>query len=352
LADRDVKLTIGVPKATLHQAWDEIYDSGQFAEGKYTRLFEDSVAELYSDQVAVAFNSAGTALESMLSYYCAHGKTRWLVAGNTFYASASSVLMAGGSVWLADSNPIDFCLDAAALAQAQNIDGVVLTHVGGPLSLHYQEIAAWCREQNLLLVEDAAHAFGTVDEHGWRAGDLGNATVFSFYPTKAVPVGDAGIALTGNPELARWLQEIRNYSKKLGPGPVVHRQDVLGQNYRVSEWNAAIGYHQVKRLSEILELRQSDAYKLAQIVPPLIDRGKHSNWYKYIVPATVKAQQQTGKVYRAEDQIQNCLDGWVVAKAPLPGCRMIAQSHNCLPVGEGVYRRMSKDRIVKTLGLS
>lgn len=352
LADRSVKPVIGVPIKTLHAAWDEVYHSGQFAEGKYTRLFEEQVAALYTHQEAVAFNSAGTALESVLSYYCAHEKTRWVVQGNTFYASASAALLSGGSVQVVDCSPTDFCLDLAALEKVSDLDGVVLTHVGGHLSDQYAEIAGWCRDRGLILVEDAAHAFGTVDERGWRAGEFGDASVFSFYPTKAVPVGDAGMALTRNPELALWLKEIRNYSKKFGASPVKHRSDVLGQNLRVSEWAAAVGYHQIQRLSEILELRALDAHKLSQIVEPLIDKGESSNWYKFIAPSSVVAKQQAGKVYRAEDQIQNCLDSWVTVKADLPGCRKIAESHICLPIGEGQYRRMSKDRIVKTLGLS
>ena len=76
-----------------------------------------------------------------------------------------------------------------------NTDVVILTHVGGGVAQDYERIAEWCKEREVFLLEDAAHALGVGSDSMVNpcAGWLGDAAVFSLYATKSVPIGEGGV---------------------------------------------------------------------------------------------------------------------------------------------------------------
>ena len=339
------KPKINVPDYVLASDFDEIMASGQFAEGKFTRSLEDAVSKLYN-RPALAISNAGTGLEAVLRFYVEQlDAKKWVVQSNTFYATGAAVVRAGGMATIADCDPETFCLSYDYLnafsplfdCGVRVFDGVVLVHIGGSICRDYSKIAAWCSKYSVALVEDAAHALGSTSEEGLMAGFLGAAAVFSFYPTKAVPAGDGGVIVFRNEGLRGYVERYRNYSKYSVDKNVMYDRSMFGTNFRISEWNAAIAYRQVRRLPEILERRTSDAVKLMSIVgPPLIGEVGCSNFYKFISKADPAIKKTVGKVYRSEDQLHKSLpsSNYVEVATRYPGCDKIAASHICLPLGE------------------
>jgi dTDP-4-amino-4,6-dideoxygalactose transaminase len=278
-------------------------------------------------------------------------KGTWIVPSNTFFATGAMVQEAGNQVKLADCSREDFSMDLESLRKAHTGKeiGVVLTHVGGGIAKDYEAIAAYCEAHDLLLVEDAAHAFGAENRSGYRAGDLGQAAVFSFYPTKAIPVGEGGLVTTVDPEFAVELREFRNYGKHRDHrGTIRYTQ---GFNFRMDEWTAAVACHQMDRLGSILARRKADFERLSALIPPLVTHEGVSNHYKYIVHADVaKAEglkRFAGKVYASTDQLVTALG--FLKEQDLPNSDWVAQSHVCLPIGEGMYSDMSDAEIMAYL---
>ena len=106
------------------------------------------------------------------------------------------------------------------------------------------------------------------------------------------------------------------------------RYNGVGFNLRMTEWQAAIGYLQMKRLPEILELRAAAARALKRLVSPLVT-SDYSNWYKFIAPADFPAKRVTGQVYAASDQLTPSMSlageypnaAWVADQSHMPADR-------------------------------
>lgn len=331
-----------IPK--LHDYWQEVLDSGHFTEGKFVRRFEDMVSDLYGMH-AVAVNSAGSGLYAVLRNLDISRGYDIAVPNNTFACTAlmAAEIVGKHHVRLVDAKKSDFSMCAEDLIserkKAKRLEAVMLTHVGGGLAEDYGRIAELCREWGIPLIEDAAHAFGTVNEQGELAGTLGEAAVFSLYPTKAVPVGEGGVVVTKNAQLAEDVRRFRNYGKFYDEDGKL-RYSMWGFNFRMDEWTAAVAVHQVERIAEILERRANAAYRLNQVVPALV-KPTGTNWYKYIAPADFKARRQTGKVYAYEDQMTSVMR----RNLTKPNSLWIADNHICLPLDEGLYGGLSTSEI-------
>lgn len=175
---------------------------------------------------------------------------------------------------------------------------------------------------------------------------MGDAAVFSFYPTKSVPVGEGGMVITRSKALARDLAMFRNYGKYKDEGATVIRYTGNGFNFRMDEWTAAVACHQMERLSDILDLRRADAEALSKVVAPLVTWDE-TNWYKFIVDSSFPAKKQTGKVYAHTDQAHTILA--LNGKKRFKNADLVASKHICLPIGEWMYSGMSSGDIEQYL---
>lgn len=314
--------------------WEKVLSSGSYSEGQFVKKFEEAVGNIY-DQHAVAFNSAGTALYSVIRSL---GCKKVIVPNNTFYATGGMALEAGCEVTLADCGA-DFSLSLSSIQQAyKGHDTVILTHVGGGVAHEYKAIADWCDSKGILLIEDAAHTFGVTKPY--KVGSLSHAAVFSFYPTKAVPVGEGGVVVTGDKNLAEALSVFRNYGKFKEDGVICYGG--RGFNFRMDEWTAVVALSQVKRYREIMELRAQDADRLLRLFPSLV-LWEETNWYKFITHKSLGFTQTVGGVYQRSDQLKqipvfNCT-------APMPISEALADKHVCLPIGEGMYLGKTDEQI-------
>lgn len=339
----------------LQDCWSEIYSSGQFTEGKYTSLLEEEVEKFYGME-AVAVSSAGAGLFAVMR--CLDpSKKKWgrtAVSNNTFFATGAMAREAGQSLHIMDCSKYDFSLKANTIENLPTgIDSVILTHVGGSLATEYREIANACYDRNITLIEDAAHAFG-VGGNGLTAGSLSEAAVFSLYPTKAIPVGEGGIIVTTNADLAESLRRFRNYGKYRKGGQVAYTGE--GFNLRMDEWSAAIGYKQFQKREAILSSRYEAAWRLSNVVgPTLIDppMARETNNYKYPIHVDVAKElgitRFAGKIYAESDQLINSLGLPLRPEESFPNSKWVSDNHVCVPLDEGLYNNKSKDQILEFL---
>jgi perosamine synthetase len=135
-------------------------------------------------------------------------------------------------------------------------------------------------QHNLAVVEDACEAVGA-EYKGRKAGTLGDAAVFAFYPNKQMTAGEGGMIVTGKKEWADLFRSLRNQGRDIFDAWLNHTR--LGYNYRLDEMSAALGLAQLGRIEELLRKRERVAgwYNARLAGLELVERP-------YIAPATTR----------------------------------------------------------------
>jgi len=317
-----VKFTIGFEKADtkrLHEYWDRIITTQKWSEGTFTQEFEEKWSK-YNQLDSVAFSSWGGAALAALEFYNIRDKIV-LCPSNTFMATPLSVTKAGGKVEFVDCNKNDLCLDVKDLEdkiKQYKPAAVWVVHIGGHIAFQIEEIAKICRTNDIILLEDCAHAHGA-SWNGKRPGAWGDAGIYSFYATKTISTGEGGILVTKDKALSEYARQYRNYGK--------FDYKVEGLNYRMSEFTAALGCVQVERLNEIVTWKNE--YTRKNLDPQFSNRvkfpeGMTSGYYKYIVFDPI--EKSTGKVYD-----QPCHK--IMSRSyELPNTEWVVKNHWCAPL--------------------
>lgn len=327
------------------QYMQAVMNSGSYSEGEQVAAAEKAISTLYH-QEALCLNSCGSALFAILSFLVSWGHRHAVVQNNTFYATGAMALEAGLTVTLCDSRHDCPSMSVDSMITAikrHSATVVILTHVAGWVAKDYAAIAQYCAEHDVVLIEDAAHAFGLME-----VGSLGFATAFSFYPTKAVPIGEGGAVITSDAALYDYVSQFRSYGKHKVNGTIRYSR---GMNLRMSEWDAAVLRVQVADLDQILSQRYQDAILLDEIAPCLLPITKASTWYKFPVRAEhAHGMRVTGKVYARSDQLDTCLSAYPFAASvdtvpSLSNSYAWSARHACLPAGEGLYRGMTSEQV-------
>ncbi len=274
---------------------DAALTQGKVAQGDNLKAFEAAFAAYCGAKHAVGVSSGGSALEVAMRLLGVKGK-EVIVPTNTFAASATSVLMAGGDVKFADIDAATFSLSLAGIQAAFSpgkTAGVILVHIGGIITPEIEKIREWCDQKGVWLFEDAAHAHGS-EWKGKRAGLFGKAAAYSFFATKVMTSGEGGMIVTNDDDLANKARGLRDYGKA-DPWVSFHTQ--IGSNWRMSEFCAIIGGVHLKRLDDFINWRgkitkiyteRLKGFSKLKLVLP----ADRSSWYKYIalLPAGLKSE--------------------------------------------------------------
>ena len=349
----------------------EVLKSGYLTMGQKVAQFEKMFADFTGTRYAIGTNSGTSSLETILRAIGIEGNTV-VVPSNTFVASAIAVIHAGGRVIFADCHKDNLQLDPQDLRRKIRSDtrAVMLVHIGGIITPAFDEIKSICDEKGIFLVEDAAHAHGaTID--GKKAGSLGVAGSFSFYPTKVLTTGEGGIITTDDDNVRQKAVSLRDHGRS-SLDANIHTE--IGYNWRFSELHALLGLQQMGKVAAILTERRKIARmydrKLEGMkgirkleIPPNIS----PSYYKYIVFLGEKFNRDkikrklkekhsvslTGEVYAHPCHSQPVFKKYpsVVANDPsdiFPQTEYISQRHICLPLYLGLTEQ-EIDYIVASL---
>lgn len=221
--------------AELRDAASRVLERGWFVLGQEGAAFETEFAEWLGAPHAVGVGSGTDALALALRAIGLQPGDEVIAPANTCVPTIAAIVAAGGSPILADVRPDTLTLDP------DDTDRHVTprTRAIVPVHLYGQPCAMDClrdlaRAHRLRVVEDCAQAHGA----RWRdqpCGTLGDAAAFSFYPTKNLgALGDAGAVVTGQPDIAERVRQLRNY----GESEKYHATD-QGLNSRLDEMQAA-----------------------------------------------------------------------------------------------------------------
>ena len=241
----------------LRAAVDEVITSGWWSMGPKVLEFEQAFAEFCSVRHALAVANGTAALHlALLAARCGPGDEVVLPSLN-FVAAANAIAHTGATPVFCDiGGPDDLNLEPADLETAigPRTKAVVVLHYGG-FPCDMQAVHDLAARHGFLVIEDAAHAPGAT----WRGrpcGALGLVGCFSFFSNKNLPVGEGGMIVTDDDELAERLRLLRSHGMTTLTWER-HRghassYDVVAQgfNYRLDELRAAMGLHQLRRLPD------------------------------------------------------------------------------------------------------
>jgi perosamine synthetase len=181
----------------------------------------------------------------------------------TFLASASAALYQNAIPRFADIDPASYNLDPREAEKAINdrTRGIVVVHLAGhPADMDaFHEIA---EKHHLWIIEDTAQASGAMYK-GKRAGTIGNVGTFSTVDGKIMSTGEGGFCLTNDDELADKMGSIHNFYRAHATSNIYEFYGI-GYNYRMTEFQAAIGREQLKKLDRMVETRRRNASYLTK----------------------------------------------------------------------------------------
>jgi len=269
----------------ITEAVAKVIQSTDFILGREVGLFEEEFAAYCEAKYAVGVDSGTSALELALRAYEIGPGDEVITAANTFIASALAISHAGAKPVLVDVDPFTYTIDVAGIAKAitPRTKGILPVHLYGHPA-HMDPIRQLAEKHGLVVIEDACQAHGARYK-GKRAGSLGHAAAFSFYPGKNLGgFGDGGIVVTNDREIANRLEMLRNYGQK----EKYHHQ-FRGYNRRLDTLQAAILRVKLKYLDKWNAARRWNA-KLYQeslqgagLVTPAEAAGAESVWHLYVI---------------------------------------------------------------------
>ena len=253
--------------------------SGWLTTGPKTKRFEDEFAAYLGVEHAVAVNSGTAGLHLALEALGVGPGDQVITTTYTFTATAEVVRYLGADPILVDIDPDTLNLDPEqverALDQNPRVKALLPVHVAGQ-ACDMDPLMSLADKHGAAVVEDAAHALPST-YRGRKVGNLGRATMFSFYATKTLTTGEGGMVTTNDPDLARRMKVMRLHGisadvwdRYTSDKPKWFYEVIApGFKYNMPDLMAAIGLHQLKKADRFLARRTAMAEKYHQALEGL-----------------------------------------------------------------------------------
>ncbi len=283
----DLKAQYARIRSEVDAAVASVLQSTQFIKGEECTLFEQEFAAYCGAAAACGVANGTDALILALRAYGVGPGAEVVTVANTFIATGEAILLNGAQPVFVDVDPDTFTLDASALERAITPRTRVILPVhlyGHPADM--DPILAVAQRHGLPVLEDAAQAHGA-EIGSRRAGSLGHAACFSFYPGKNLGAyGDAGMVVSNDQEFLARVRQIANH----GGGSTKYDNVVLGTNSRLDTLQAAVLRVKLRHLDEWNRERRerATAYGAAltgipELLLPRERTGVRSAWHLYTV---------------------------------------------------------------------
>ena len=284
----------------LLRALEHVLETQQFILGEQVAVFESAAAEQLGVKHAIGCSSGTDALWLALAAAGIGPGDAVITTPFSFFASVSAILRAGATPVLADIDPVTFNLDPDAvetLLKAQHktpIRAILPVHLYGQCA-DWSSFSRLSKKYGLKLIEDAAQAWGA-DWHGAKAGALGDAAAFSFYPTKNLSAaGDAGMVTTNSDEIAERARMLRQHGMRRR-----YYHDEVGWNTRLDGFQGAVLQVKLKHIAGWNDARRAVANRYGElfrnagivepgpyptngIILPVEVPGSRHVWHQYVI---------------------------------------------------------------------
>ena len=311
---------------------DEIFNSGNLVEGAWNKTLNEKIKEISGAKNAICVNSNGSGLVAILLIFKTYfGREDVMIQSNTMYGVKTMVGTSG-------LNLVDFinCQIETLMPNYKDVENAVknykgdknklvimLSDIGGIINPDIEKIAKFLKQENILLLEDAAHSFGARLNKKF-SGTFGDAGVYSYYATKAIFAGEGGVAVTNNDELGNYLQDFIVYDRFKQKMPI-------GSNIRLSELQALMIFSVVNYYKDIILNKNEIAEKYIESCKrnkiQFISQNQNlniGNYYKFTI---ISPNNEIVKVYPNIKTTTSKVYDYALGKN-----KDIPLKHLCLPI--------------------
>jgi UDP-4-amino-4,6-dideoxy-N-acetyl-beta-L-altrosamine transaminase len=300
----------------------KVLKSDWLTQGPKVKEFEDALCKYTGAKYAVAVSSGTAALHLACLAAGTKEGDEAITSPITFMASSNSILYCGGKPVFIDIEPDTGNIDSKKIKNYLNSQPQSKPKPKAIIPVHYaghpcdmEAIHDIAKENNLVVIEDAAHALGA----SYKGDKIGSCkysdmATFSFHPVKSITTGEGGAITTNNKEYYQKLIMLRQHGitkapKKFlnpyhlshNPGSWYHEMQLLGFNYRITDFQSALGTSQLKKLNGFIERRREiagiydDAFKDNEFFDLPIEKDyAKSSWHLY--PIRLKDKYKDKKI--------------------------------------------------------
>ncbi len=266
--------------------------------GPSVKAFEDKVAGYVGAKYAIAVSNGTAALHSACFAAGIKEGDEVIVTPITFAASSNCVLYCGGKPVFVDIDPRTYNIDVDKIKEkiTEKTKAIIPVDFTGQV-VDIDRINEIAKKQNLIVIEDAAHALGS-EYKGKKVGTLSHMTTFSFHPVKPITTAEGGMVVTDDEKLYKRLSLFRTHGitrdKELlshYEGPWYYEQIDLGYNYRITDVQCALGSSQMNKLDSFLKRRREIVKKYNESFKELSEyfstpyeaEYSKSGWHIYVI---------------------------------------------------------------------
>lgn len=253
-----------------------VMKSNNLTQGRAVEIFEESVANYVGSKYAVAVSSGTAALHLATMAANLKRDDSVLTSPITFVATANSARYVGAQVLFSDisEDTANICPDKLEkkISLNSNVRLIMPVHFAGG-ACDMKKIKKIADKKNALIIEDAAHAFGSHYDCGDRVGSCkySDMTTFSFHPVKQITTGEGGVITTNDKLIYKKLLRLRSHGINKLNDSFVYEKDAytenilnpwyyemvdLGFNYRMTDMQAALGTSQLKKIDSFIKRRR------------------------------------------------------------------------------------------------
>ncbi|MFZ3103065.1 MAG: DegT/DnrJ/EryC1/StrS family aminotransferase [Desulfitobacteriaceae bacterium] len=261
----DLKTQYLTIKTEIDQAVLGVLDSGSFIMGPEMKALEKEIAAFCGTKAAVAVGNGTDALILTLKALGIGPGDEVITTPFTFFASAETVALVGASPVFVEIDPITLNIDLNKLEAkiTPRTKAIIPVHIFGQM-VNVEQVMEIAARYDLKVIEDAAQAIGA-EYKGKKAGSIGHAGTFSFFPTKNLGAyGDAGMVVTNDEHLAAELRMLRFHGCQ-----VKYYHEKIGYNSRLDEMQAAMLRVKLRYLDQWNEARREKADLYDQLLQEL-----------------------------------------------------------------------------------
>jgi len=332
----------------------EVLRSDWLTTGPRVAEFEQSFADFVEAEEAVAVSNGTAALHAAMYAIGIGPGDEVIVPPMTFAASANCIVYQGGTPVFADVESDTLLLNPAqveAKITPRTKAILAVDYTGQPCD--YDALRAIADRHGLTLVADACHALGG-SYKGRPVGSLADLSTFSFHPVKHITTGEGGMIATGDPGLAQRMRVFRNHGitsdhrQREAAGSWFYEMVGLGYNYRLTDFQCALGQAQLKKLlawvarRRVIAVRYTAAFSdMPEIEPPTVPSDREPAWHLYVIRLNLErlrvGRAEVFKALRAENIGVN------VHYIPIPWhpyYQELGYTKGRWPVAESAYERV------------
>jgi perosamine synthetase len=276
----------------------DVVKSGWLSMGRKVEEFEKDFKKYTNAKNAIAVNSGTSALHVALVALNVKEGDEVIIPSLTFISTANVVLYQKATPVLAECDPKTYNITPEEIEKriTKKTRAIIPVDMNG-MSIDYDAILEVAEDYSLSLIADSAESLGATYKNK-KIGGIAPIHCFSFFPNKNITTGEGGMITTSNNELAEKMRMIRHQGQDFR-----YHHVVLGYNYRMTEFQAAIGIVQLKKIDRILTEKEMIAKRYYEafegsdyIKPPYVpDYVTRHAWYMYAITVNKKYRDEIVK---------------------------------------------------------